>query len=73
MLLFLFRTYVYCAMGARPMYDLILKTKLKVRDTCRTVTFLPRIADNVYKNGFMAELMGSTSTAVQAYTSPGMT
>ena len=50
-----------------------LKTKLKVRDTCRTVTFLPIIADNVYKNGFMAELMGSTSTAVQAYTSPGMT
>ena len=30
------------------------------------------MADNVYKNGFNAELMGKTITAVQAYTSLGI-
>ena len=28
------------------------------------------IAERVYKNGFKAELIGRTNTAVQAYTSP---
>ena len=36
-------------------------------------TAFPSIAERVYRNGFSAELMGKTSTAVQAYTSPGIT
>ena len=30
------------------------------------------MADSVYKNGFMAELIGRTRTAIQAYTSADM-
>ena len=37
------------------------------------VTFLPNIAEHVYKNGFKAELIGRTTTAIHAYTSPGIT
>ena len=41
------------------------------RCNCTLTCFL-RIADKLYKNGLSAELTGSTNTAVQAYTSPGM-
>ena len=33
---------------------------------CFIITFAPMIADKVYKNGFKAELMGNTITAVHA-------
>lgn len=33
----------------------------------------PSIADSVQRNGLRAEFIGSTRTAVQAYTSPGIT
>jgi hypothetical protein len=36
-------------------------------------TFLEIIAENVYMNGFNAELIGRIRTAVQAYISPGIT
>ena len=32
----------------------------------------PTIVDNVYKNGFNAELTGKTRTTDHAYTSPGI-
>ena len=34
--------------------------------------FRSAMADSVYKNGFMAELIGRTRTAIQAYTSADM-
>ena len=33
---------------------------------CFIITFAPMIADKVYKNGFKAELIGNTITAVHA-------
>ena len=41
--------------------------------TLLILTFLLIMADRVYKNGFSAELIGRIITAVQAYTSLGIT